>query len=98
MNRPEKTHRPVRVALAHLFATGAHRPGTTHGLLHLGLRYLILKNDGFQCVTCGNGPAEGAKLHVDHKVPFSLGGLTVMSNLRTLYANCNLGRGNHFTD
>lgn len=37
MNRPEKTHRPVRVALAHLFATGAHRPGTTHGLLHLGL-------------------------------------------------------------
>ena len=63
----------------------------------LGMRYLILKNDGFQCVTCGHGPAEGAKLHVDHKVPFSLGGLTVMSNLRTLCANCNLGRSNRFT-
>ena len=64
----------------------------------LGLRYLILKNDGFKCVACGNGPAEGAKLHVDHKVPFSHGGLTVMSNLRTLCANCNLGRSNRFTD
>ena len=50
----------------------------------LGPHYPILKNDGFQCVTCGNGPAEGAKLHVDHRVTFSLGGLTVRSNLRTL--------------
>lgn len=29
--------RPVRVALVHLFATGAYRPNTRHGLVHLGL-------------------------------------------------------------
>jgi hypothetical protein len=64
----------------------------------LGMRYRILKADGFRCVACGNGPAEGAKLHIDHKVPFSLGGLTELSNLQTLCADCNLSKSNKFRD
>jgi hypothetical protein len=64
----------------------------------LGMRYRILKADGFKCVACGNGPKEGAKLHIDHKVPFSLGGLTELSNLRTLCADCNLSKSNKFRD
>ena len=64
----------------------------------LGMRYRILKADGFKCVACGNGPAGGAKLHIDHKVPFSLGGLTELRNLQTLCADCNLSKSNKFSD
>jgi hypothetical protein len=64
----------------------------------LGMRYQILKADGFKCVACGNGPAEGARLQIDHKVPFSLGGLTELRNLQTLCADCNLSKSNKFRD
>lgn len=37
--------------------------------------------------------ADGAKLHVDHIVPVSRGGQTVMSNLQTVCETCNLGKG-----
>lgn len=60
----------------------------------LGLRYRVLERDGAKCVACGNGPARGVTLHVDHITPFSLGGLTVLSNLQTLCEACNLGKGN----
>lgn len=64
----------------------------------LGMRYQILKADGFKCVACGNGPAEGAKLQIDHKLPYSLGGLTELRNLQTLCADCNLSKSNRFCD
>ena len=67
-------------------------------VIPLGMRYRILKADGFKCVACGNGPADGARLHLDHKVPFSLGGLTELSNLQTLCAECNLSKSNKFRD
>ncbi|GAB2961779.1 hypothetical protein GCM10027048_32590 [Hymenobacter coalescens] len=51
----------------------------------LGMRYWVLKADGFRCVACGNGPAEGAKLQIDHKVPYSLGGLTELRNRGSRY-------------
>ena len=57
------------------------------------LRYQVLKRDGFRCVQCGVSAADGAKLHVDHIVPVSRGGKTVMSNLQTLCETCNLGKG-----
>lgn len=56
------------------------------------LRYDVLKRDGFRCVLCGATARDGAKLHVDHIVPVSKGGKTVMSNLRTLCDRCNLGK------
>lgn len=61
----------------------------------LGLRYFILKRDSFRCVTCGSSPAlrPGVVLHVDHIHPWTLGGATVASNLRTLCEACNLGKG-----
>lgn len=61
----------------------------------LGLRYKVLRRDSFRCVKCGDSPAVtlSCRLHIDHIVPFSLGGLTVYDNLRTLCASCNLGRG-----
>lgn len=56
------------------------------------LRYTILKRDGFRCQLCGASAKEGAKLHIDHIVPVSKGGKTVVSNLRTLCDRCNMGK------
>lgn len=66
----------------------------------LSLRFEVLYRDNFKCVLCGNSPATdpSCKLHVDHILPFSLGGLTVAENLRSLCEKCNLGRSNRFVD
>jgi hypothetical protein len=68
--------------------------------IKLGLRFAILQRDRFRCVTCGASPAThlGCALHVDHILPFSKGGKTLIDNLRTLCASCNIGRGNRFED
>lgn len=59
------------------------------------LRLQVFSKDGYTCVKCGRSPAislRGAiKLHVDHIIPFSKGGI---DNLQTLCQDCNLGKGN----
>jgi hypothetical protein len=59
------------------------------------LRYRVLARDNFKCVACGRSPAThaGIILHIDHDVPFSKGGKTVLENLRTLCNECNWGKG-----
>jgi hypothetical protein len=66
----------------------------------LGLRFRVFYRDRFKCVICGDHPARNPEcvLHVDHIVPWSLGGKTREDNLRTLCAICNIGRGNRFGD
>jgi len=61
----------------------------------VGLRYLALRRDRFRCVLCGASPATqlSCELQIDHVVPYSRGGPTVLENLRTLCAPCNLGKG-----
>ncbi|MBQ8179881.1 MAG: HNH endonuclease [Candidatus Methanomethylophilaceae archaeon] len=61
-----------------------------------GLRYDVLKRDGFRCVLCGASRADGIKLHVDHVIPVSKGGRSTMDNLRTLCEECNLGKGDKY--
>ena len=56
------------------------------------LRYSILKRDGFKCKICGRTAEDGIKLHVDHIIPVSKGGETVLNNLRTLCETCNRGK------
>jgi hypothetical protein len=65
----------------------------------LKLRLTVLERDGFTCVLCGRTPAteRGVVLHIDHKEPFSKGGKTGLSNLRTLCRECNLGKGSDRT-
>jgi len=58
-----------------------------------GVRYDILKRDGFRCQICGSTAQDGVKLHVDHIIPISKGGHTTPDNLRTLCDRCNLGKG-----
>lgn len=61
----------------------------------LRLRFRVLRRDSFKCQACGRSPAleHGVVLHIDHVLPWVLGGKTVIENLRTLCERCNLGKG-----
>jgi hypothetical protein len=80
---PITTHVPVRP-----------RRRRTVRRVPLSLRHSVMKRDAFRCVQCGRSPAKerGVELHVDHIVPWSKGGETVIENLQTLCAECNLGK------
>jgi hypothetical protein len=71
------------------------RPAGDTREVSLGLRYRVLVRDRFRCVLCGRSPASdlGVVLHVDHILPWSRGGKTVVENLRSLCEVCNLGKG-----
>jgi len=60
----------------------------------LSVRLKVLNRDNFKCVFCGKSPATdfGTKLHIDHIVPYSKGGLSLFENLQTLCEECNLGK------
>ncbi|EMN88902.1 homing endonuclease associated repeat-containing protein [Leptospira weilii] len=64
--------------------------------ISLRQRFSVFLRDGFRCQLCGNSPMihPGTELHCDHIIPWSKGGLTVIENLRTTCAKCNLGKGN----
>jgi len=68
--------------------------------ISLSLRYEVLKRDNFRCVKCGKTPAKdlGVQLHIDHRVPYSTGGETELSNLQTTCSDCNLGKGNRHSE
>lgn len=57
-------------------------------------RAIVLMRDGARCQLCGATPQSGARLHIDHVVPWSEGGETVLENLRVLCEQCNIGRSN----
>jgi hypothetical protein len=59
------------------------------------LRWRVANRDSFRCQHCGKSPAlnTGVQLHIDHIVPWSKGGETVLENLQTLCLECNLGKG-----
>lgn len=54
----------------------------------------ILKRDGYKCVICGRGRAEGVELHVDHIKAKDLGGKATIENGQTLCAEHNFKKKN----
>ena len=64
--------------------------------VNLRLRFLVMKRDNFKCQKCGRSPSRDPKiiLHVDHILPYSKGGETILDNLQTLCSTCNLGKSN----
>ena len=62
--------------------------------INLRLRFLVMKRDNFKCCICGASPAKDSEveLHVDHIIPWSKGGETVIDNLQTLCSKCNWGK------
>ena len=53
------------------------------------LRLQVMTRDGFRCVLCGTDQ----ELTIDHRVPFSKGGLSVFENLQTACWPCNSRKG-----
>jgi hypothetical protein len=64
--------------------------------INLKLRFKVLQRDNFRCCSCGASPAKDpdVELHVDHILPWSKGGETLIENLQTLCSKCNLGKSN----
>ena len=77
-------------------ATAPQGRRTTGREASLRLRWRVLHRDRFTCCGCGKSPATtlGVELHVDHIIPWSKGGETIIENLRTLCSTCNLGKSN----
>lgn len=71
--------------------TSTHR---TSRDINLRLRFLVMQRDNFKCCLCGASPAKdpSIELNIDHIVPYSKGGETVLENLQTLCSRCNLGK------
>jgi hypothetical protein len=80
--------RPLRGA-----AIPRHKTGRS---VSVQLRYRILRRDKFKCRACGRSPAthHNVDLEVDHIVPWSAGGETVVKNLQALCQKCNRGKSN----
>ena len=57
------------------------------------LRVNVLDRDDYTCQMCGATREDGAKLHVDHKIPVAHGGDNDLDNLQTLCSECNIGKG-----
>jgi hypothetical protein len=68
--------------------------------INLSLRHAVMHRDRFRCVLCGRSPATDlqCQIHIDHIVPWSKGGKTVLENLRCTCSQCNIGRSNRFDD
>lgn len=56
--------------------------------------FVIFARDKFTCVYCGSCTlVDDVKLHLDHIIPFSLGGQSTAENLATACASCNMAKG-----
>lgn len=68
----------------------------TSRTINLRLRFIVMRRDDFKCRICGKSPANnpGTELEVDHIIPWSKGGETVIDNLQTLCFECNQGKSN----
>lgn len=53
------------------------------------LRMAVIARDGLICGIC-RGRVHEWDVHIDHIVPVSRGGMSIMSNLRVTHSKCNL--------
>jgi len=72
--------------------------GNERGSIDRKTRYRILQRDDSKCQRCGRTPADGVKLHIDHKIPVEYGGETSDDNLWVLCQECNEGKKHWFKD
>lgn len=63
-------------------------------LLTKDLRKKIMIRDNYTCQICGKYMPDEVGLHIDHIIPISKGGKTVLSNLQVLCSKCNGKKSN----
>ena len=66
--------------------------------INYNTRYAILERAGFKCQCCGIKPLKDNNivLHIDHIIPYSLGGSDEVDNLQVLCNKCNISKQNRF--
>ena len=64
----------------------------TRTKISAGLRYEVFQRDSGTCQVCGRSAPE-VVLHVDHRIPRSMGGTNTLDNLQILCEEDNLGKG-----
>lgn len=74
-----------------------NNPKRTSRRISWKIRAQVLIRDNCICQMCGASPAKNSNvvLHVDHIKPWSKGGETILENLQTLCAICNIGKSDH---
>lgn len=63
-------------------------------LMTKDFRHQIAIRDNFTCRQCGKYMPDEVGLHIDHIIPISKGGKSVMSNLQVLCSKCNGSKSN----
>ena len=58
------------------------------------MRFEVLQRDQFTCQYCG-AKAPTVELVIDHRIPWAMGGQTVVENLVTACRPCNAGKAGH---
>lgn len=74
------------------------KEGNERGYIDRKTRYRILQRDNSTCQRCGRTPADGVKLHIDHKIPVEFGGESSDENYWVLCQECNEGKKHWFKD
>lgn len=87
-----------RDAKRYIYHLGPYKTNVTDtGVVSNVLRAQVLNRDSARCQMCGRTVSDdGIQLQIDHKVPQSWGGLTVIENLWSLCVDCNSGKQAHF--
>lgn len=58
------------------------------------IKEVIFKRDGYKCIICGRGVAEGVEIHADHIKPRDKGGKSTLDNGQTLCSQHNFLKKN----
>ena len=95
VEKPEEDEIPLPTEIPQKYANNKPMHKTKRDI-NLRLRFIVMKRDNFKCCMCGRSPATtpGLELHIDHIIPWSKGGETIIDNLQTLCSDCNLGKSN----
>ncbi|MDR0975639.1 MAG: HNH endonuclease [Christensenellaceae bacterium] len=62
-------------------------------VLTKSMREQVKRRDNWTCQLCGKIMRDGVGLHIDHIVPISRGGKSMLANLRVLCSKCNGSKG-----
>lgn len=57
------------------------------------MRAMVLERFGWRCHLCNGVIPDKTELHIDHLVPWAVGGKTTLDNLRPAHVVCNLAKG-----
>ena len=86
---PTIISQPIRSAEVEAKQHTYNKPRRLKTSIPADLRWRVWERDNFTCLHCGTRK----HLSIDHIIPESQGGLTIIENLQTLCVRCNSKKG-----